>query len=175
MSTRYIVQKGDEQIEVSIAKARDGYQLEIGGKSVNVGSQSVSGGTVRSLLIDGRSYETAVMPSREGVDVYVSGDVFHVRVTDELWARVDTGRDAESGREEVLTPMPGEVVSIPVKPGDVVDAGETVAVVEAMKMQNEINAIRGGRVEEIRLQPGDVVETGAVLVVLGPPDGKIDD
>lgn len=174
MSTRYIVQKGDRQLEVTIAKVRDGYRLDVGDKSVHVESQSIRGSTVRSLLIDGRSYETAVMPSRDGVDVYVSGDVFHVRVTDELWARVDAAHDAGAGREEIQTPMPGAVVHIPVKPGDVVAAGDTVAVVEAMKMQNEISAIRGGRVEEIRLQAGDVVDAGAVLVVLGPADGKAD-
>jgi hypothetical protein len=112
------------------------------------------------------------MPSRDGLDVYVSGDVFRVRVTDELWARAEAGaREDGSGREEVSSPMPGAVVGVPVAVGQRVDAGHTVAVVEAMKMQNDVTSARSGTVLEIRVKAGDVVDQGAVLVVLGPTEG----
>jgi biotin carboxyl carrier protein len=169
MSTRYIVHKDEETIEVTIARSGQGYRLEIEDETVEVDSRSVQEDGVRSLLIDGRSYETALMANRGGVDVYVSGDVFHVRVTDELWARAEAAAHAgEAGHEQILSPMPGAVVTIPVELGQVVSPGDTVAVVEAMKMQNDIAAVRGGKVEEIRSQPGEVVDQGTVLVVLGP-------
>ena len=125
MSTRYIVHKDDETLEVTIARSGQGYRLEIDGEVFEVDSQSVHEGGVRSLLIDGRSYETAVMKSRDGVDVYVSGDVFHVRVTDELWARAEAAaHSGEPGQEQILSPMPGVVVSILVKQGQIVSPGQ---------------------------------------------------
>lgn len=175
MSTRYIVHKDDDALEVTIARSGQGYRLEIDGETFEVDSQSVHEGGVRSLLIDGRSYETAVIESCDGVDVYVSGDVFHVRVTDELWARAEeAAHSGETGHEQILSPMPGAVVSILVEEGQVVSPGETVAVVEAMKMQNEIAAVRGGRVKEICSKPDEVVEQGTVLVVLGPAEDDVD-
>ncbi len=107
------------------------------------------------------------MPSRDGLDVYISGDVFYVRVTDEVWARAESAAHGVVSGEEVASPMPGSVVRISVELGQIVEAGETVAVVEAMKMQNDLAAARGGKVEQIRVKAGDIVEQGAVLVVLG--------
>jgi len=108
--------------------------------------------------------------------VYVSGDVFRVRVTDELWARAEAAaHGAGTGHERVASPMPGAVVRIPVEKGQIVAPGETVAIVEAMKMQNDIACVRGGRVEEIRSQPGEVVDQGAILVVLGPAEENAGD
>jgi len=167
MASRYIVHKDGETLTVSISRTETGYRLEMDGETVPVDCRAVGGG-VRSLIIDGDSYETATMTGREGMDVYVSGDVFHVRVTDELWARAETTGGAAGGREQVVSPMPGAVVRIEVEPGQVVAPGDTVAVVEAMKMQNDLAAVTGGRVESIHAKPGDVVEQGTVLVVLGP-------
>lgn len=168
MASRYIVHKDGETLAVSIARTETGYRLELEGETVQVDCRAVGTSGVRSLVIDGDSYETATMTGRDGVDVYVSGDVFHVRVTDELWARAEATAAAGGDRERVVSPMPGAVVRIEVEPGQVVAPGDTVAVVEAMKMQNDLAAVQGGRVEAVHAKPGDVVEQGTVLVVLGP-------
>ena len=152
---------------MTITEEGNGYRVVIDGETVEVDSLSVPGSPTRSLLIDGRSFEAATMPSRDGLDVYISGDVFYVRVTDELWARAESAAHGSAGGEEVTSPMPGSVVRVLVELGQVVEAGQTVAVVEAMKMQNDLAAARGGTVEQIRVKAGEVVEQGAVLVVLG--------
>jgi acetyl/propionyl-CoA carboxylase alpha subunit len=173
MSSRYIVHVDDRVLEVGIAPIESGFRIELDGEILEVESRASGGGEVRSLLIDGRSYESATMPASNGIDVYVSGDVFHLRVTDELWARAEAAaHGAGSDLEEVVSPMPGAVVSILARDGQAVEPGETVAVIEAMKMQNDIAAIRGGTVREIRSKPGDVVNQGAVLLVLGPAEGS---
>jgi biotin carboxyl carrier protein len=64
--------------------------------------------------------------------------------------------------------MPGLVVAIRVKPGDVVAAGQSVVVVEAMKMQNAFTAPVSGRVQSIHVKPGMPVESGQLLVLLTP-------
>lgn len=71
-------------------------------------------------------------------------------------------------REEgdVTTPMPGSVVKVKVKVGDNVEAGDTVLIVEAMKMENEVHTPISGKVEKIHVSEGDSVNPDEVLVVI---------
>jgi biotin carboxyl carrier protein len=64
----------------------------------------------------------------------------------------------------VKSPMPGKVVRLLVKSGDEIKTGQGVAVVEAMKMENELRAPRGGTVQEVRVREGQAVEAGETLV-----------
>ena len=149
-----------------------GYRILLDDSPIEVDAARIRG-TLQSLLIDGRSYEVATMPSRDGLDVYVSGDVFHLRVVDELWARAEGQvHEATTDREEIVSPMPGAVVGVRVALGEEIVSGQSVAVVEAMKMQNDVPSLRSGRVIEIRVRPGDVVDQGAVLIVLGPNEAS---
>ena|SRR2546422_3476956 len=72
------------------------------------------------------------------------------------------------GRVEVRPPMPGRIVRVPVKVGDMVARHAPVAVLEAMKMQNEIPAPVSGIVMEVRVRQGQGVLASDVLVVIGP-------
>lgn len=62
--------------------------------------------------------------------------------------------------------MPGKVVKILVKPGDTVAARQGIAVVEAMKMENELRAPKAGTVAQIKVAEGTSVEAGTVLVII---------
>jgi acetyl-CoA/propionyl-CoA carboxylase biotin carboxyl carrier protein len=66
----------------------------------------------------------------------------------------------------IPAPMQGTIVKILVAEGDTVEAGQAVLVLEAMKMENHINADRAGTVREIRVSAGDTVGTGDILVVI---------
>ena len=68
---------------------------------------------------------------------------------------------------KVLAPLPGTITEIPVKVGDAVAIGDTVIVLEAMKMQNNIEAETSGTVTSILVSKGDTVMEGAVLVTIG--------
>jgi biotin carboxyl carrier protein len=67
----------------------------------------------------------------------------------------------------VTAPMQGLIVKVPVKVGDEVKLGDVVAVLEAMKMQNDIVATQPGRVTEIYVKEGDVVSPNQPLVAVG--------
>ncbi len=67
---------------------------------------------------------------------------------------------------EVKAPLPGVVLSIPVKVGDTVKASDTVLVLEAMKMENAIHAGRDGRIASVNVNNGDSVLEGAVLITI---------
>ena len=73
---------------------------------------------------------------------------------------------APVGGYSIKTPLPGVIIDVKVNVGDAVAKGQTVVVLEAMKMENNINADREGKVAAIQVAKGDTVADGAVLVVL---------
>lgn len=74
---------------------------------------------------------------------------------------------AGGGSNVVASPMPGRVLKVNVKAGETVAAGAPVAVIEAMKMENELHAGRAGVVREVFVKAGDNVESGARILEIG--------
>jgi acetyl-CoA/propionyl-CoA carboxylase biotin carboxyl carrier protein len=113
--------------------------------------------------------------SSESISVEVNDKLYHVRVFDRpnraaaarkprRSARND--RTATASGDDVVSPMHGVVVEIPVNEGDSVIEGQVVAVVEAMKMMNEIRAYKSGTVSKVHAQPGETVESNSPLVTI---------
>lgn len=118
---------------------------------------------VYSVLWAGRVYEARV----EGDTVAVGGVVHTVRVADPRELTSAPAGVNSRGRAEIAASMPGKVVRVLVAEGDEVEAGQGVVVVEAMKMQNEMQSPRAGRVAEVRVKEGAAVAAGDVMVVVG--------
>ena len=76
--------------------------------------------------------------------------------------------DGHSGPQRILAPMPGKVVRVLGKPGDAVARRQPVVVIEAMKMENELRALRDGTVAEVLVSEGQSVEAGTLLAVITP-------
>jgi biotin carboxyl carrier protein len=72
------------------------------------------------------------------------------------------------GQEGVQAPMPGKIVDVLVKQGDNVEAGQIVAILEAMKMENEVHSPRKGLVTAVLVKKGDHTDRGQLLVAFGP-------
>lgn len=79
---------------------------------------------------------------------------------------IAASKPAAAGAGSIVAPLPGVVISIPVKVGDTVSASDTVVLLEAMKMENSIRAGRDGKVASINVNPGDSVLEGNVLITL---------
>ncbi|MGH9260769.1 MAG: biotin/lipoyl-containing protein, partial [Acidimicrobiales bacterium] len=77
---------------------------------------------------------------------------------------------AEAPTGGLVAPMPGVVLDVRCAPGDVVDADQTLVVLEAMKMEHQVRAPTGGVVAEVRVVKGQHIENGAVLLMLDPVD-----
>ena len=138
-------------------------------------------GIVESLDIeDGRPSNTSFLaPSGRTVEnvrvVEVDGRRFQVRVTEPEapWLELARRRServraghAGAGRDAVVSPMQGTVLSVAVAEGDEVEAGALICIVEAMKMENEVHAHRDGTVTELSVAPGQPVTTGQVICVI---------
>jgi biotin carboxyl carrier protein len=76
------------------------------------------------------------------------------------------GAAAAHGEQSIIAPMPGRVVRVLVAPGDHVEVRQPVAVVEAMKMENELRSPKAGRVKDVTVTAGSSVEAGRVLVII---------
>ena len=71
-----------------------------------------------------------------------------------------------AGSVEVKAPMPGKIVDVKVKPGDTVKKGAVAAVLEAMKMENEIGVPQDGTIATVEASVGDAVEGGDILITM---------
>ena len=121
---------------------------------------------VYSVLMDGCSYDARVEETPGGLVVVIDGFRFEVDVRDpRRFSRKQSGLGGE-GVQTVSAPMPGKVVRTLVAPGDAVEAGQGIVVVEAMKMQNEMKAARAGRVLTVAVKEGATVSAGDVLATI---------
>ena len=107
---------------------------------------------------------------RRRIEVHLVGDTAYVDSPFGSSALRELPRfppaDAGAAAGSLVAPMPGSVVRVAVEPGQEVEAGQPLVVVEAMKMEHTVAAPRAGRVAEVRVAPGEQVEGGRVLVVL---------
>ncbi len=128
-----------------------------------------------SLLIAGKSYEIfarriANPDENSGLayEVQFAGRRFEVSVEDErektLAGAAASAHDA--GEARVRAPMPGLVIGIPLEVGAHIARGQTVVILEAMKMENDLAAPRSGRLKAIKISKGQTVNQGDVLVVI---------
>jgi biotin carboxyl carrier protein len=147
-------------------------QILVNGRPVEVNAEDVRGVAqvepgVYSVLLGGRSFEARAIASGEGLRLELDGRRFTAEVYDPRDRGQRSNAALGTGRQNVAAPMPGKVIRVLVRAGDAVEIGQGLVVVEAMKMQNEMKALRSGQVVEVRVRDGDTVTAGDVLVVLG--------
>lgn len=123
-----------------------------------------------AVLLDGRSYAASIEESDlQHLRVNIAGASYGMEALDERErAAGELVKDRPARAETIKAPMPGIVLAVSVKAGDLVAAGAPVALLEAMKMQNEVAAEHGGVVEEVLAQAGQPVDAGQPLVRLKP-------
>ena len=118
------------------------------------------------LLVDSKSMDFHLRATGHGYEIQFGTELVDVKVVDERELVTESlSSDRQTGPCELRAAMPGVVVSVDVAKGDEVLDGQTLLVLEAMKMQNPMTATQKGKVLEIRVEPGQTV-AGDVLVTL---------
>jgi biotin carboxyl carrier protein len=126
-----------------------------------------TGADTLSIVLDGKSFEIRRENAGETARVLVHGRQYEVTVQDarSLKSRRRTG-SADAGPLRLTASMPGKVVRVLAKEGDVLHAGMGIVVVEAMKMQNEIRSPKSGSLKKMLAREGMNVNAGDVLAIL---------
>jgi biotin carboxyl carrier protein len=164
---KFVASLGREREIVEVTGGDGRFRVVIGDQEWQVDAR-ISAQGICSLLVDGRSY-VADVADREGAClVEVAGERYAIDVEEATRHIIRTrgGAAVGDGGNTVRAPMPGRITHVPVRAGDVVAPGDTLVVVEAMKMENELKASVAGTVREVRVQAGQPVNAGDVLVVV---------
>ncbi len=140
------------------------WKISLDGRLLDADAVEIAPGTF-SILLNGCSHEVHVAPAHDGTLTIQSGlKEFTAELPDpRAWRCRRHGALEAEGRQQVSAPMPGKVVRILVQAGDRVEAGQGIAVIEAMKMQNEIRSPKSGVVERFLVQEGQPVNAGDIL------------
>jgi biotin carboxyl carrier protein len=158
---RYVTIINNKQFEIEIKG--DG-SVTVDGVRVEVDFLELEE-NLHSMIQDTRSVEIAIEEHGGKYEVQMDGRLYEATVLDQralLMAQRKGGIGAGSG--EIHAPMPGLIVDILVKTGDNVEQGQTVVILESMKMQNELKAPRSGKIGTVSVQPKQSVDKGTLLL-----------
>ena len=158
---------GAQPIVVDVKELPSGaLEVRIGDEPVDVDVVALGGQL--SVRIDGKVVDLTTEGTPPELGAIASGHRSYVRVESERLRAAEAAKKGVHGAGEKLvkSPMPGRIVKLFVKPGDEVEAGKPLLVVEAMKMENEIKAKAAGVVADIHVALGDTVEGNAKLVTM---------
>ena len=125
-----------------------------------------------TVILDGRSFAVSIEEQdQQHLQVNITGESYTVVALDEREKTAgEVAVQGGSKAEVVKAPMPGVLVSVSAVVGATLQAGDAVAILEAMKMQNEVVCQHGGVVVEVPVEAGRSVDAGQVLVRLTPPE-----
>lgn len=164
---KYVTVLNGEQYELEIEK--DGTVL-LNGEPRDVDFLQL-GPSLYSVIANNKSLQVVIDEQNDTVQVLMGGRMYETQVLDEralMMAMRKGGLSASGG--DVDAPMPGLIVAVPVEEGQAVSQGQTVVILESMKMQNELKAPIDGVVTAIRVEAGQSVEKNQSLIVIEPPE-----
>ena len=149
------------------------YSLKINGNPYEVKIEDINeSSTMARVTVNGTKYDVEIEGGKAAAVkkpqvVAVPQTATDISVTPKTpIATKPAAAPAAGGGAKVTCPLPGTIISINVKEGDTVAAGQTVVVLEAMKMENNIDAERGGVVKQVLVSAGATVMEGDVLLVI---------
>jgi biotin carboxyl carrier protein len=163
----YEIQVQGRMRQVAVHRAGAAFDVSVDGRTWRVDA----------ARIDAKSMSLVVHPGAASYDVDVTSDAatgllsvrvgaVHVPVALNGRRMRDEGREAAAGPQRITAPMPGKIVRVPASVGDAVHARQTIVVIEAMKMENELKAARDGVLGELHATEGQSVEAGVLLAVI---------
>ena len=167
---KYTVTVGERRLEVEVS----GDTVRLNGEPVHATLAGIPQTPLRHLVLNGHARTFAMLRAPGGWTVQAGGRALAVDVVDERTQQLRelTGQGSGHAAGGVIkAPMPGLVVRVEVEPGQRLEAGAGVVVLEAMKMENEITTPGPGVVGTVHVRAGQAVEKGAPLVEVAEAAG----
>ncbi|XP_034274143.1 propionyl-CoA carboxylase alpha chain, mitochondrial isoform X4 [Pantherophis guttatus] len=165
------VQLGDTTHSVVASRQGSTYFVEVNGRKLCVTGEWNLASAVLSLQVDDvhRTVQCLSRDAGGNLSIQFLGTVYKLRVLSKLAAELSKympEKVTEDSTSIIRSPMPGAVVAVSIKPGDMVAEGQEICVIEAMKMQNSLVASKTGKVKAVHCKIGDTVGEGDELVEL---------
>lgn len=154
---------GDAEHNLEISRTADGYRLYTADDSASFDLKTGADGRAW-LTLEGVHHEVVIATKGDDVFVHFDGEAYQLRYEHPLKRLAAAGQGAAEDR--VLAPMPGSIVSVTVKAGDAVSKGQTLLVMESMKMETTISAPRDGVIETVTYDKGQTFDRDALLLSL---------
>ena len=166
---KYVVTVNGQEIDVTL----DGPVVRVGDLEAVATVAEIDGTPLRTITIGGRVHPVLARRGKVAgqYTIRLGGFRFEVEALDERTHAIRklAGSVARpAGPTALAAPMPGLVVRVLVQPGERVQAGQGVVVIEAMKMENELRASAAGVVRTVSVKAGSAVEKGTVLIEFEP-------
>lgn len=172
---RYEIEVRGRRRDVQVTRQNGRYDVAVDGRHWSIDVARVDAQTLSLLLSDadpataaegGVSQEVAIA-AHAGLGTWtVRVDGIPVELNPNSRSRRGGEAAHGNGPQRLIAPMPGKVVRVLVKPGDLVTARQPLVVVEAMKMENELRAVRDGRVTDVAVRDGQSVDAGSLLAII---------
>lgn len=165
---RFVAQHEGDSMAVEVERHGSGYRVKIDERWIEADLVN-AGPAVRSLRL-GDGTQFALIHHRNGTmhEITLADSTIHVEIIDPLALRRHRRDDETGSGGAVKALMPGRVVRLLVAPGDHVTKGAGLLILEAMKMENEIQAPIDGVIETVSVEAGQTVEAGADLLQVTP-------
>lgn len=165
---KWVIRQGETTREVEVERVPEGFELVMGSERRRVDLVQLDGAVASLRYVeDGRSFSVSY---QRGTDrqwrVAVGERDFDIEVLTPVQAIESIAAAATVGPSRLTAPIPGKVVKVHVRVDDVVEAGQPLVVLEAMKMENELTAQQAGKVTAVHVQPGQIIDAGGLLVEL---------
>jgi biotin carboxyl carrier protein len=162
---KYFVQVNGRERLVELVERLGKLTTTVDGVPVELSYESIDDRGQLLVLSGGWSYGVSVEGDTSEIDITIAGHLYDVRIEDERERAANAAERAEARSGGLVkSVMPGVVIDILVAPGDHVEVGQPLLVLEAMKMQNEISSPVSGTVKEVHALQGQAVGAGAKLV-----------
>jgi biotin carboxyl carrier protein len=164
---KYFIQVNGRQHEVDVMERLGELQVAVDGKPLDLSYEEVDALGQVALLSEGKSYGVSIEGDMSKASVVIAGHLYAVEIEDERERAAHAAeRAASKGGGLVKAIMPGIVIKLEVGEGALVEAGQPLLILEAMKMQNEIAAPAAGRIKTIHVREREAVAAGAKLVTI---------
>ena len=146
------------------------FQVEMKGKSANVRILEINAdGSLRLVMVNNRVIPVQVERRSDGLPerVYVNGVSYPLEIEKVETTRFKPPASTKLASGQVRAELPGQVSALFVELGDEVEKGQSLGILEAMKMENELVAPRGGKVKQIAAIPGKAIMKGELILEIG--------
>lgn len=166
---KYYATLNGKDYEIEVDDPEFTCQAKVNGKMVCIDHQAFAEQGFHHFLIDNRPFEATIQQLDDDFIVYLAQQHYRVTLTDEKTRRLNLmgiKNTATGGTQVIKAPMPGLVVKLLIQEGESVNKGDSLVLIEAMKMENEIKATQAGTVTRIHVAEKEAVEQNSPLVTI---------